>query len=302
MYRAKDNGRNQLQFFTDELNSNNLYKMNLSNELHYAINKSELSISYQPQLDVHSGEVIGAEALLRWNNSNYGDISPEIFIPILEENGLIIPTTEWLIKETFRQWKIWENEGVVSSFSKLSINISPKHFANESLIHLLSTSIKEFNFQPENIVIEITESAMMLNKSLSCSVLKKLSAMGIIIALDDFGTGFSSLSYLTQFPIDYIKIDKSFMKRVNRKQEDKELVLAIINMARSLKLKVLAEGVDSEEKLDFLASNQCDMYQGFLFSKALSISDFEHRLTKYCKDGFQSLDNTFFEYQKKSKI
>ncbi|MCL9781743.1 EAL domain-containing protein [Vibrio sp. S4M6] len=302
MYRAKENGRNQLQFFTDKLNSKNLYRMELSNELHHAVKKSELSIHYQPQLNLTTKEIIGAEALLRWNNPQAGLVSPGEFIPLLEENGLIIPVTEWLIHESFHQWKSWERQGIVSHCASLSINISAKHFVNHSLVNILSNALKHFNLIPQNLVIEITESAMMANKALSRSVLNKISNMGVTIALDDFGTGFSSLSYLSQFPIDHIKIDKSFVDKINNKQEDRELILAIINMARCLNMKVIAEGVDSKEKLDFLQNSQCDYYQGFLFSKALSVPDFKERLAKYCQNGFVSIDNVQIEEKLKKTL
>jgi diguanylate cyclase (GGDEF)-like protein/PAS domain S-box-containing protein len=281
MYKAKEKGCNQLHFYTDELNAINLYRMDLSNALNRAIEKNELRIHYQPQLKVTDNQVVGAEALLRWSNPKVGEVSPAEFIPLLEETGLIISVTEWMFDQVIDQWEQWIKSGVISPNAKLSVNLSAKHFVSESLINQLVSKLKHSDLTPENIVVEVTETVMMSNTTTSRRVFDKLTRAGIKIALDDFGTGYSSLSYLSQFPISFLKIDQSFIEKADRSLQDRALILAIINMANSLDLEVIAEGVDSKRKLKFLANNDCDLYQGFLFSKALSVRDFERCVSNH---------------------
>ncbi len=275
MYRAKEGGRNGLSFYTSELNALNLYRMELSNSLNQAIDNSELSIYFQPQVSSDCQMLIGAEALLRWKHPEIGYVSPIEFIPLLEETGLIVRVTEWIFEQTISQWQDWMARGVIPDNSKLSINLSAKHFADEKFFDILLTILESLSFSTDNLILEITESVMMTNTEVTSRILTNLSEKGIEISLDDFGTGYSSLSYISQYPISHIKIDKSFVDKIQNTPQDRAIILAIINMAQSLNIAVTAEGVDTEKKLEFLRSSGCNCYQGFLFAPAMDITDFE---------------------------
>ncbi|BFM17122.1 EAL domain-containing protein [Maricurvus nonylphenolicus] len=275
MYRAKESGRNGLFFYTNELNALNLYRMELSNSLNQAIENAELSIYFQPQVSGDSSQLVGAEALLRWNHPEIGYVSPIDFIPLLEDTGLIVRVTEWIFEYTICQWKEWMTRGVISENCKLSINLSAKHFADEQSFNILLDILEKFSFSTENLILEITESVMMTNTDVTRRILNSLSERGIEISLDDFGTGYSSLSYISQYPISHIKIDKSFVDKIQNTPQDRAIILAIINMAKSLNIAVTAEGVDTEKKFEYLRNSGCDCHQGFLFSRPINTRDFE---------------------------
>ena len=275
MYKAKELGRNQYYFYSAELNYLHRYRVELSGALSSAIQNQEFSVYYQPQLDAISGELTGAEALLRWHKAETGFVSPGVFIPLLEDTSLIIPVTEWIIEQTCCQWKKWLDNGVIPAKCKISVNLSAKHFMNQKIEELIINTIELHELEPENFCIEITESIMIADSESALTSLTTLKDYGIAIALDDFGTGYSSLSYLVKYPITITKIDHTFIEQAQASTKGRKLVMAIINMSHSLGIPVIGEGVDSESKKAFLLENNCDVFQGFLFAPALNISDFE---------------------------
>jgi diguanylate cyclase (GGDEF)-like protein/PAS domain S-box-containing protein len=282
MYRAKESGRNGLFFYTNELNALNLYRMELSNSLNQAIDNAELSIFFQPQVSSDNSKLVGAEALLRWKHPEIGYVSPIDFIPLLEDTGLIVRVTEWVFEYTICQWKDWITRGIVTEDCKLSINLSAKQFTDEQSFNVLLSILEKFSFSTENLILEITESVMMTNTDVTRRILNSLSEQGIEISLDDFGTGYSSLSYISQYPISHIKIDKSFVDKIQSTPQDRAIILAIINMAKSLNIAVTAEGVDTDKKFEYLRNSGCDYHQGFLFSRPINAHEFEsYAIEKY---------------------
>lgn len=275
MYKGKEHGRNQFCFYSSELDYIQLYRMELSAALSLAVKNMEFSIHYQPQIDATTGNIIGAEALMRWTSHKAGFISPGIFIPLLEDTGLIVQVTEWLIDTSIAQWKKWIDSGVVSLSSKLSVNLSAKNFMSHKVDEVIMQSLKKHDLKNSNLCVEITESIMIADSDRALKILEILSDNGVSVALDDFGTGYSSLLYLSKYPIDIIKIDHTFIARSQESNRGKELVMAIIEMSHKLKLPVIAEGVDTDIKKNFLLENGCDVFQGFLFAKALPVLEFE---------------------------
>ncbi|HEY9702925.1 MAG TPA: EAL domain-containing protein, partial [Allocoleopsis sp.] len=232
--------------------------------------------TYQPQVDLITGKIVGAEVLLRWQNHQKGLISPAKFIPIAEETGLIIPIGEWLLKTACKQIKTWEKAG----FSlRVAVNISAFQFNHTSLRQRLVEILNETGINPENLDLELTESMLVENKELAIKQLNSLKELGLKIAIDDFGTGYSSLSYLQQFPFDILKIDQVFVRNITQDQKSLHITKSIIQMANSLNLKVIAEGVETEQELKFLQQNNCDEMQGFLFSRPLPAKEFEDLLS-----------------------
>jgi diguanylate cyclase (GGDEF)-like protein/PAS domain S-box-containing protein len=275
MYKAKELGRNQYYFYSPELNYLHRYRVELSGALSTAIQNSEFSVYYQPQLDAISGDLIGAEALLRWHKPETGFVSPAVFIPLLEDTSLIIPVTEWIIEQTCSQWRKWIDSKVIPEDCKISVNLSAKHFMNQKIEDLIIQTVEQYQLKAKNFCIEITESIMIADSESALTSLSVLKDYGIAIALDDFGTGYSSLSYLVKYPITITKIDHTFIEQAQSSIKGQKLVTAIINMSHSLGIPVIGEGVDSESKRDFLLENKCDVFQGFLYAPALSVCDFE---------------------------
>lgn len=273
MYSAKDSGRNTYKFFTPELNRNLESRLTLGNELHSAVETGGLTVYYQPQIDAASGIIIGAEALLRWPHPTKGFITPSKFIPILEERGLIDKVGSWVLDQTLRQKSIWNELHSTAKTISVSINVSAKQFGRDNICADLERAMEIHSIPADQIILEITESVLFKDGHFVGAVLKKLKNMGITISLDDFGTGYSSLSYLKRFPIDHIKIDQSFIKDIHVDSDNTAITNAIINLGHSLNMKVIAEGVDTYEKAQYLNKQGCDILQGYYFSKPVDAAD-----------------------------
>jgi diguanylate cyclase (GGDEF)-like protein/PAS domain S-box-containing protein len=268
MYRAKDDGRNTFRYFTAEMNARAAERLDLETDLRRALAQHEFVLVYQPKLDLRTRAISGAEALLRWARPGVGLLVPAQFIQLLEETGLIVPVGEWVIGEACRQLGAWDEEGVPGV--PIAVNLSARQFRHENLTGRITEAVVEHCTRSELLEIEITESLLMSTVERTAGVLEVLRAGGTKIAIDDFGTGYSSLSYLKRFPLDAIKIDQSFVRDLTIDADDAAIVLAIISMAHQLGLRVIAEGVETEEQLRFLEANECDEIQGHVFSRPIS--------------------------------
>ncbi|GBG12896.1 diguanylate cyclase [Novimethylophilus kurashikiensis] len=278
MYRAKEQGRSNFLFYSDDMNVRSLEKLELESSLRRALDRKELLLFYQPQADIHTGEIIGAEVLLRWEHPDLGMVSPIHFIPLAEETGLIVPIGQWVIEQAVAQNKAWEQEGV--PVVKLAVNLSAQQF-RLPLVDEVSATLKAHGLAHELLELEITESMVMNNVERVIDMLTDLAQLGMQISLDDFGTGYSSLSYLKRFPIDKLKVDQSFVRGIPSDADDISITRAIIAMGKSLGLKVIAEGVETQQQLEFLRKEGCDEIQGYLFSRPLPAEEFVQLL----KDG-----------------
>ncbi len=273
MYRAKQEGRNGYSFFTNEMQEHSVRNLELSNALRYALEKNQFQLHYQPQISTKDGEIIGAEALLRWYHPEYGTISPAEFIPILEENGLILPIGEWVLRTAISQAKIWMDQGNKPII--IAVNLSAVQFRHLSLLNTVSTILEEIGLPPHYLELELTESIAMHDPQKAINVMNDLYDLGVHMSIDDFGTGYSSLSYLKKFKIYKLKIDQSFIRDINIDKEDKAIVSAIISMAKRLGLQTIAEGVETIGQLEYLQSEGCDEIQGYFYSKPLPAEAFE---------------------------
>lgn len=277
MYQAKELGRNRYSFFTKEMNVIMLRRIEIEGQLHSALERNEFEVYYQPKFDVKSGHIVGAEALLRWNNPVLGDVAPDEFIPIAENTGLIVPIGEYVVKEALNFLKEWQ--GIHHRDYTVAVNLSPRQFRGTALISFIRKSLNEANVRPDSLELEITEGVLMIGDSYTDSALEELHDMGVRLSMDDFGTGYSSLSYLRQYAFDVLKIDRSFINDIILKKEDCDLVKASIAMAHSLGLLVVAEGVEVREQLTLLDKLGCDLAQGYYFSKpirAKELIDFQY--------------------------
>ena len=267
MYHAKDSGKDMFKFFTQEMNVSVRDRLTLQNSLRRALERDEFILYYQPKMDIASRQVTSVEALLRWLHPQEGMILPGRFIPQAEETGLIIPIGEWVLRTACQQIKEWQAKGHPSI--RIAVNVSASQFKRQNFAETVIGILEETGISPVFLELELTESAIMQNIDSSVEILNSLKAMGIQISIDDFGTGYSSLSYLRRFPIDYIKIDRSFIVNFTSNSDDRAIVTAIIAMARSLGLKIIAEGVETEEQLAILSELGCHEMQGYLYSKPL---------------------------------
>ena len=272
MYEAKKHGRNTYHFFTEELNDAVLRIINLDKEMQNALKNNNYKLFYQPKVCIETSKIIGAEALIRWIHPKKGFIAPSEFIPLAEENDFILKLGDWIINEALNQHLDWKNKGIDIA---ISINISAKQFLEKDFAENLIKKIEEKSIIPNKIILEITEYILIDNSNKVYSSLKKLHDFGIKISLDDFGTGYSSLSYLRKYPIDYLKIDKSFVDETYSKN-GKIFIETIVKMGQMLNMKIVAEGVENSNQVEYLKSISCDLYQGYYFSKPLSAKDFEH--------------------------
>ncbi len=273
MYKAKNKGRNNFQFFTPELNAEVIQAMAIKNDLRGAIDRNELLLYYQPKFHVQENRIIGAEALLRWQHPSRGIVSPDQFIPIAEQSGLIIAIGQWVITEAMKQNKKWQED--LSPDFGMAINLSVKQFQENGLVDFIVAELTQSSLDAACIELEITESLLMEKSHQEQEILSELSDKGFKISMDDFGTGYSSLSYLKRFTIDILKIDRSFIADVNSDPDAAEIVKAIIAMAHALKLTVVAEGVENEQQMDFLTRLNCNEIQGYLISKPIPALEFE---------------------------
>lgn len=276
MYLAKKHGRSQFRFYNEKMNASSVERLNLETSLRRAVDNGELLLYYQPQVNLHSGEIIGAEALIRWQHPEMGLVSPAKFIPLAEETGLIFPIGEWVMRTACAQIKTWQNAGVVTP--TVAVNLSAHQFRQRHLVKMTTGVLLGSGIDARYLELEMTESAVMEDADRVIKVLRELKEMGATISIDDFGTGYSSLSYLKQFAIDKLKVDQSFVREIARDPSDAAIVIAIITMAHSLGLKVIAEGVETEGQLEYLRSHDCDEMQGYFFSRPVPSGDFEQML------------------------
>ncbi|WP_250450264.1 EAL domain-containing protein [Caballeronia sp. ATUFL_M2_KS44] len=267
MYRAKDLGRNTYQFYEPEMNASAGARMNLERRLRRALRDGEFLLHYQPQVDMATRAIVGIEALVRWHDPEQGLVSPAAFIPVAEESGLIGPLSEWVLREACRQNKAWQDAGLPPA--RMSVNLSARHFQQRDIAALVTSVLEETGLEPRYLELELTESAIMRNADNAAAMLSELSALGIGIAIDDFGTGYSSLSYLKRFPVHRLKIDRSFVADIGSSGDDETITSAIIALAHSLELQVIAEGVETDAQHEFLRKRDCDEMQGFLFSRPM---------------------------------
>jgi diguanylate cyclase (GGDEF)-like protein/PAS domain S-box-containing protein len=278
MYRAKERGRDNYQLYTPAMNTTVIQRLALENDLRHAIERGELLLHYQPMSDVASGGIIGAEALLRWEHPQRGLMVPDSFIPLAEETGLIVPIGEWVLGEACRQNRAWQDAGYPAL--RTGVNVSARQLHNKDLIRQVAAALEESGIAPDRLQLEITEGDVMSNVEFIIAVLLGIRRMGVGIALDDFGTGYSSLSYLKRFPIDSLKIDRSFVSDLATDASDAAIVTTVIGMARNLNLRVVAEGVETEEQLEFLRRHDCDEFQGYLTSRPVDAAAFARLLRR----------------------
>jgi diguanylate cyclase (GGDEF)-like protein len=272
MYRAKFAGRNNYKYYSETMRTKSLHRLDLEVEIRKALDNDQFELHYQPKADAESWSPVGAEALLRWNHTDRGAIEPGDFIPVAEETGLIVPIGQWVLREACRQVKEWPR----SSFGnmRVAVNISSHQFQSDSLIDDVLGAALSAGIDPELLELELSESVLLHDAKYTLAALHRLKQAGIALSIDDFGTCFSSLRYLKRFPIDTIKVDRTFVKNLHTDDDDAAICGAIIAMAQQLGLNVVAEGVETREQLEFLRRHKCNQIQGFLFSKPLSADDF----------------------------
>ena len=276
MYRAKEQGRNTYQYFTREMNERALARMQVEAALRRALERREFLLHYQPKVDLESGVICGFEALMRWQHPERGMVSPVEFIPVLEDAGLIVPVGEWVMREVCRQIQSWKSSGL--AVPPVAVNLSARQFLQKDLEATVRLILRETGVDPSLFQFELTESLLMKEPEAAARTLRGLKESGVKISVDDFGTGYSSLAYLKRFPIDALKIDRAFVRDVTTNPDDAAITLAIIGLAHSLKLKVVAEGVETEGQLNFLSTHGCDEMQGFYFSTPVPPSECEAML------------------------
>jgi len=268
--QAGEKGGSQFVYFSDEMNNKSLQRLQMEADLRHAIENDELVLHYQPKVAIKSNEVVGVEALIRWQRSNGKLVLPSEFISLAEESGLILSVGEWVLQTACAQLAIWQAQG---NWITLSVNLSAKQLYTANLIETVARIIAESGIDPSYLTLELTESVFMDDTELSIETLKSLMALKAKISMDDFGTGYSSLSYLKSFPLNELKIDRSFLKDINHSRQNQALVSAIVYLAHEFGLQVVAEGVESASQLKFLAGIGCDQYQGYLFSRPVPVED-----------------------------
>ncbi len=281
MYCAKQRGRNNYQCFVPGMETVALERVNIESDLHQALRLQQFELYYQPKVDTATGDVHSAEALIRWRHPQRGLISPMEFIPLAEECGLIHEIGAWVLHEACRQCAAWRRAGQPSL--RVAVNVAAAQFRRGDLLEMVRRALEESHLDPRFLEIELTESAVMTNPEDSAATLEQLSRMGVLVSVDDFGTGYSSMSYLRRFPIDKLKIDRSFITELTTRADDASIVQAIVSLAHSLRLKVVAEGVETLEQLTFLQSVGCDQYQGYHFSPPLPAAEFAELVRNWQK-------------------
>jgi diguanylate cyclase (GGDEF)-like protein/PAS domain S-box-containing protein len=265
MYQAKENGRHSYQFFKPAMSVRAVERQSIEESLRRALERQEFTLHYQPKVNLRTGEITGAEALIRWTHPVRGPVSPAQFIPVAEDCGLIVPIGNWVLHEACKQARAWIESGL--PVGNMAVNISAMEFRDEKFLEGVFTILEETGLDPGCLELELTESVLMKHAESTESILRALRARGVLLAVDDFGTGYSSLSYLRKFPINALKIDQSFVRQITTAPDETTIVAAVISMGRSLKLRVIAEGVETQEELAFLQARQCDEAQGYYFSR-----------------------------------
>jgi EAL domain-containing protein (putative c-di-GMP-specific phosphodiesterase class I) len=276
MYGAKERGRNNFQFFTEDMNVQVVERLTLEHGLRSALDKQELFLMYQPQMDIATGTIIGLEALLRWQHPDLGLVPPDKFIPIAENSGLITTIGESVLRTACDQARKWQEEGLPAI--PVAVNVSAVQFRREGFGDLIRRVLRETGLASQYLELEVTESLLLADADVTFSVIQELKAIGVTLAIDDFGTGYSSFSYLKKFRANKLKIDRSFIRDVAVNPDDAAITAAIISMAKSLRLKVIAEGVEDEAQMTFLRSHQCNEIQGYYFSKPLTAEQVADKL------------------------
>jgi diguanylate cyclase (GGDEF)-like protein len=276
MYNAKQEGRNSCRLFASEMSTFFPERLMMENDLRQAVARREFALYYQPKVDLANGSVVGMEALLRWQHPSKGLVSPDEFIPLAEDTGLIVPIGRWVIEEACAQNKAWQRAGM--PHLRIAINVSAVQFKQKDLLDTIKYALESSGLSPEFLEVEVTETVVMQNASQAIVTLEKLSEMGIHVSIDDFGTGYSSLSYLKRFPIDKLKIDRSFIREISSNRDDAAIVRATIALAHNLRLRVIAEGVETEDQLQFLRALGCDEYQGYYKSKPVPADEFARQM------------------------
>ena len=273
MYHTKERGKNAFQLFNKEMSNHALEQMLLENSLRHALERKEFELYYQPQFSAVDGRICGAEALIRWHHPTRGLVAPGMFISLAEQTGLIVPLGAWVLREACRQGKQWCDQGY--DFGRIAVNLSPRQFSSDDLLSLIDTALAHSGLPSAMLELEITEGAIMQSPQEAVVLLKRMRQLGVTISVDDFGTGYSSLASLKQYPLDILKIDRSFVKGIPHDADDMAITEAIIAVAHKLHLKVVAEGVETQEQHDFLRSAGCDLVQGYLHAQPLSASEIE---------------------------
>jgi diguanylate cyclase (GGDEF)-like protein len=272
MYQAKENGRRSFQFFKPAMNVRAVERQFIEEGLRGALERQEFALHYQPKVNLTTGAITGAEALIRWTHPARGSISPADFIPVAEDCGLILPIGAWVLREACAQARIWMDAGL--PVASMAVNVSAMEFRAENFLENLFAVLAETGLDPKSLELELTESVLMKHAASAAAILQTLRESGIRVTVDDFGTGYSSLSYLRKFPVDALKIDQSFIRQISSAGNDTVIVKAVIGMGRSLKLRVIAEGVEKLEELAFLRAYRCDEAQGYYFSRPVPPQQF----------------------------
>jgi diguanylate cyclase (GGDEF)-like protein/PAS domain S-box-containing protein len=282
MYSAKENGRNNFQSFAEEMTAQVVERLNLESSLRPALDKKQLFLVYQPQMDIATGKIIGLEALLRWQHPELGLVPPDKFIRIAENSGLILPIGEWVLRTACSQARKWQDEGL--SAVRVAVNVSAVQFRQPDFCAIVGRILHETGLAPQYLELELTESLLLNSAEMTLSVIQELSSLGVTLAIDDFGTGYSNFGYLRQFRVSRLKIDRSFINDVAVNLDDAAIANAIISMAKSLSLKVIAEGVENEAQMSFLRAHLCDEIQGYYFSKPLAVDKVADKLRGDCPE------------------
>jgi len=267
MYRAKEQGKNTYQFFTSEMHTKIAKRLTVEHGLRHALERNELTLYYQPKLDLKAKSIVGFEALIRWEHPERGLLMPDEFISIAEDSGLIIPIGEWVLRTACIQNKAWQDAGYPPIV--VSVNLSPRQFKQKNFVGIVKTILEETNLKPEHLELELTESLIMSNAEEFINVLRALKDLGVLLSIDDFGTGYSSLSCLRRFPVNWLKIDRSFVSALGEGEDAASIIKAIISLGHSLNLRVLAEGVETQDQLNTLGEYNCDEIQGFYLSRPM---------------------------------
>jgi EAL domain-containing protein (putative c-di-GMP-specific phosphodiesterase class I) len=278
LYHAKQKGSNTFSFYSKVFNNDSTRRLAVESQLQRAMELQTFTLTYQPRVEGTTGKIVGAEALIRLPETDFGVVGPAEFIPIAEENGLIIPLTAWVLGEACKQAKAWQNIGFPEF--RISVNLSARHFGNTKIVDTVCRTLNLTRLKPEQLELEITEGILMEDFELCVKILSRLKDLGLSIALDDFGTGYSSLNYLSRLPIDTLKIDRSFIKALPNEKENQAIIKAVVAVSRTLGLRVVAEGVETESQLLLARELGCHEIQGYLFSPPLGSDDFLSFLQK----------------------